>query len=61
MDFGLFLPNFTKFDRFFRKPTESEGDDFLVSTYFLSTGAATTKATSLAAGMWDVLPLCIPL
>jgi hypothetical protein len=38
MDFDRFLPNFTEFDQFFRKSTESEGGDFLVSTGFLNTG-----------------------
>jgi hypothetical protein len=38
MDFGRFSPNFTEFGRFFRKPTGSEGADFLVSVGFLNTG-----------------------
>jgi hypothetical protein len=34
IDFNQFLPNFTKFNRFFKKPTESRGTDFVVSTQF---------------------------
>jgi hypothetical protein len=37
IDFDRFLPNFIEFGRFFRKPTESGGDDFLVSTKILNT------------------------
>jgi hypothetical protein len=38
MDFDRFSPNFT--DRFFRKPTRSEGADFLVSSSLLNTALA---------------------
>jgi hypothetical protein len=37
MDFDYFLPNFTEFDRFFQKPTESVVADFLVTIGILNT------------------------
>jgi hypothetical protein len=40
MDFSRFSLNFTEFDRFFQKLSESEGADFLISTGFLNTAPA---------------------
>jgi hypothetical protein len=41
IDFGRFSPNFTEFGRFLRKPTGTEGTDFLVSTGFLNSAHKT--------------------
>jgi hypothetical protein len=50
MNFDWFLSNFTEFGRFFQKPMESEGGDFLVFVGFLSTGVGWMGAGAGAEG-----------